>query len=184
MDLKNVDLLSLQTSAMKADPTIQALCAALTPQFQQLANEVKLCMIYNRIDGLDEAALDELAWQMHIDWYDATADISIKSQLIRTANDVHAKLGTPAAVEDVVKAYFGNGQVQEWWEYGGTNGMFNVLTTNGAVTDTLAAQFARVIEPVKRKSQHLDQVIINLSGTEPEFHACIVHVGDFIKIGG
>lgn len=182
MDLKNVDLLSLQTSAMKTDSTIKALCAALTPQFQQLANEVKMCMIYSRINELDEAALDELAWQMHIDWYDATADISIKRQLIKTADDVHAKLGTAAAVEDVVKAYFGDGQVQEWFEYGGTNGMFNVLTTNGSVTDTLAAQFARVIEPVKRKSQHLDQVIVNLSGTSPEFHTCIVHVGDFITV--
>jgi phage tail P2-like protein len=182
MDLKDVDLLSLQTSVMKTDPTIKALCAALTPQFKQLANEVKLCMIYSRVDELDEVVLDELAWQMHIDWYDATADIEIKRKLIKTAPDVQAKLGTPAAVEDVILAYFGDGQVLEWWEYGGTNGMLNVLTTNGSVTDKLAAQFARVIEPVKRKSQHLDQVIINLSGTSPEFHTCVVHVGDFITV--
>lgn len=182
MDLKNVDLLSLQTTSMKADPTIQAMCAALTPQFRQLAEEVKLCMIYSRVDELDEAALDELAWQMHIDWYDATADITIKRQLIKTADDVHRKLGTPAAVEDIIKTYFGDGQVQEWWEYGGTNGMFNVLTTNASISDTLAAQFARVIEPVKRKSQHLDQVIVNLSGTVSEYHACVVHVGDFISV--
>lgn len=182
MDIKNVDLLSLQTSSMRTDITIQALCAALTPQFRQLAEEVKYCLIYSRIDELDELALDELAWQMHIDWYDATANINIKRQLIKTAREVHAKLGTPAAVEDVIKTYFGDGQVQEWWEYGGTNGTFNVLTANGAVTGELAEQFARVIEPVKRKSQHLNQVIVTLTGAVPEYHTCVVHIGDYITV--
>lgn len=181
MDLKNVDLLSLQTSAMKRDPTIQAMCAALTPQFQQLADEVKFCLIYTRVNELDSAALDELAWQMHVDWYDATADIEIKRQLIRTANDVHRKLGTPAAVEDVVEAYFGDGKVEEWFEYGGGPGTFRVITSNASVTSDLAQQFIRVIEPVKRKSQHLDDILVTLSDDMNIYFAGVVYAGDFIE---
>lgn len=35
-------------------------------------------------DILPEEILDLLAWQMSIDWYDGTADISIKRKLVKT----------------------------------------------------------------------------------------------------
>lgn len=181
-DLKTVDLLELQTGYMKQDPTTQALCAALTPQLQQIANEVKLCLIYSRIDELAEPVLDELAWQMKIDWYDATTDVEVKRQLIKTAPAIKRCLGTPYAVEEVVKIYFGDGELQEWFDYGGVPGKFKVLTNNSAVTGELAQQFIRVLDAVKRKSSHLEEIIIALSGDMNLYYAGVVHTGDFLEI--
>ncbi len=181
-DLRNVDLLELQTNFMKQDPTTQALCSALTPQMQKVANEVKLCLIYSRIDELSDQVLDELAWQMKIDWYDATADIVIKRQLIKTAPIIKRCLGTPYAVEEVIKIYFGDGEVEEWFEYDGERGMFKVMTSNTSVTGELAQQFIRVLEAVKRKSSHLEEIIISLSGEMNLYYAGVVHTSDFIEI--
>lgn len=181
-ELKDIDLLDLQTNFMRKDPTTQALCAALTPQLQQLANEVKLCLIYSRIDELTEAVLDELAWQMKIDWYDATADVEIKRQLIKTAPVIKRCLGTPYAVEEVIKIYFGDGELQEWFDYGGDPGMFKVVTNNSAVTGELAQQFIRVLDAVKRRSSHLEEIIIALGGEMSLYYAGVVHTGDFLEI--
>ncbi len=43
---------------------------------------------------------------------------------------VHTFRGTPYAVEQVIQTYFGDGEVSEWFEYGGQPGMFKVVTTN------------------------------------------------------
>ena len=43
-------------------------------------------------------------------------------------------MGTRRAVERVVTAYFGSGQVQHWYEYGGRPHFFKILTNNPQVT--------------------------------------------------
>jgi len=182
MELSNVDLLSLQSGYMQKDTTTIALCKALTPQFQQLATETKLCLIYARIDDLDEPVIDELAWQMHVDWYDAAADISIKRQLIKTSIIVHMYRGTPYAVEQVIMTHFGDGHVEEWFDYGGEPGMFKVVTANASVTAELAAQFTRILNSAKRASAHLEEIIITLSGEMDVYLGTIVHTGDFIEV--
>jgi phage tail P2-like protein len=158
------------------------MCAALTPQLQQIANEVRLCLIYNRIDELAEPILDELAQQMKIDWYDTAADILVKRQLIKTAPVIKRCLGTPYAVEEIIKIYFGDGELQEWFNYGGDPGMFKVVTNNSSVTGELAQQFIRVLDAVKRKSSHLEEIIIALSGEMNLYYAGVVHTGDFLEI--
>ncbi|WP_026486679.1 phage tail protein I [Caldanaerobius polysaccharolyticus] len=182
MDLSNVDLLNLQTSYMKQDPTTQALCSALNPQFRQLADEVKACLIFSRIDELDDAALDELAWQMHVDWYDANADVEIKRNLIKSAIKVHRYRGTPFAVEEVIQSYFGDGYVQEWFDYGGDPYKFKVVTNNPSVTAEQADQFIKVLNKVKNVRSHLETIIVALSGEMDLYYAGVVHTGDFIEV--
>ena len=69
MNLNNINLLDLQTSYMKQDPTTIAMCKILTPIFRELSKESKLAFIYGRVDELDDKILDELAWQFHVDFY-------------------------------------------------------------------------------------------------------------------
>ncbi len=158
MDLSNVDLLSLQTSYMKLDPTTQALCSALQPQFRQISDEVKACLIFFRINELDEPILDELALQMHIDWYDSSSEVNVKRNLIKDAIKIHRYRGTPYAVEEAVRIYFGPGYVQEWFEYDGPPFEFKVLTTNKAVTDETYQEFIRITKIVKNVRSHLEGV--------------------------
>lgn len=182
MDLKSVDLLRLQSPFMQKDPTTIAMCQALNPQFLQLAEETNLCLIYSRVDELGDAILDELAWQLRVDWYDATAELEIKRQLIKSAIKVHQLRGTPAAVEEIIQAYFGDGYVEEWFDYDGQPGMFKVVTTNPSITTELAAQFIKVLNSVKNIRSHLEEIVIALSAETQLYLAGVVHTGDFMEV--
>lgn len=182
MDLNNIDLLELQTKTMQKDTTTKGLCSALTPQLNLISNQTDSILIYSNIDELSSEVLDILAWQFRVDWYVANADIETKRRLIKSAFKVHKTKGTAYAVEQVVQDMFGDGEVQEWFEYGGEPYHFKVITTNASVTDELANQFNMVVNAVKRCSTVLEQIIISLSGELGLYSAGVVHTGDNITI--
>lgn len=183
MRLDNVSLLHLQSAHMRRDHTTQAMCVALDPQFRQLADEAKLVLIYGRIDQLDSSMLDELAWSMDIDWYDVNASVESKRQVIKTALKVYRSLGTPGAVEEVVRAYFGeDSQVVEWFEYGGDPYMFKVTTINQSVTQEKAEEFSRAVNAVKNLRSWLEKVEILQTESMRLYFAGVVHTGDRLTL--
>ncbi len=182
MQLENIDLLKLQTKFMQQDKTTQGFCGALTPKLQDIAGIIKNCMLLARVQKLQESVLDELAYELLVDWYDATADISIKRELIKNSDKVHMYMGTPYSVEQVVQDYFGDGYVEEWFQYGGEPFHFQVITSNSSATSELAERFTKAIEKVKRKSTVLDQVIIEMAAELPVFYGTVLHVGDVYTV--
>jgi phage tail P2-like protein len=182
MYLNNVELLSLQTGYMQQDSFTKAMCYALTPRFLEVAGEVKTCLIIPNVDYLQEAVLDELAWELHVDWYDAAAPIEVKRNLIKNSDKVHMTLGTPYSVEQVVYDYFGDGNMEEWFEYGGEPYHFRIVTSNPSVTSDMANQFVKAINAVKRGSTILDEVIVDMSAELQLYFANVFHTGDVITI--
>ncbi len=165
MDLKNIDLLSLQTSQMQQDPTVIALCSALNPQFQELGEEVTACLIYSRIDYLSDEILDELAWQMNVDWYDSTANIDVKRNLLKNSIRLHRIKGTPQAIIDAATTVFGKTKLQEWFEYGGNPYYFKMdvdVTETGASPAELKKLDA-LIDAYKNKRSWLEMLNIYLT---------------------
>ena len=120
--------------------------------------------IWNRIDDLPETMLDELAYALNIEWWDSTASIDTKRSLIKNSDLVHAKKGTPAAVESVIDSYFGSGRLMEWPEYGGEPYHFKAFTTNPTLVAENQTLFLTLLEKVKRKSTRLDAILIGLTG--------------------
>jgi len=160
MRIRDVDVLALQTKFMQQDVDVQGFSAALTPQFRKLAEEARKVAIYSRINDLPEEVLDVLAWQFSVDWYDPDADLPTKRNAIKEAIEIHRIKGTPAAVQRVVEIYFGDGEVEEWFQYGGQPGYFRVKTSNQEATNEKAALFAKAVNAVKRLSAHLEAVIL------------------------
>ncbi|KMT23017.1 phage tail protein I [Clostridium cylindrosporum] len=165
MNLENVDLLELQTSYMKNDPTTIAMCKALSPQFRKLANETKACLIYSRIDDLDEVALDELAWQMHVDFYTSDLNIDIKRKLIKESLLYHRKKGTPDIVERMATTVFGRSKLKEWFEYGGSPYYFKmeVEITNQGASEYQLKLLDNLINAYKNKRSWLEKIEIFLA---------------------
>jgi len=161
-ELKNTDLFSLQTKHMQQDPTTKAMCVALDPQIKAIAEEVKQCLILARVNELPEELLDELAWEFHIDWYDATAPLEVKRELIRKSDQVHMYHGTPYAVEQVLYAYFQDARLQEWFEYQGAPYHFRIITGNPDidVSGTKYQQLLKILDKVKRKSAVYDGIVM------------------------
>lgn len=184
IDLKNVDLLSLQTSYMKKDFTTKALCAALTPQFRQLANETKLCLIYSRVNELDEEALDELAWQMHVDYYDATVAIEVKRELVKNSLKWHKKKGTAGVVKEVIAAVFGRSWIEEWYQYGGYDFHFkvNVEASQQGASQADLIKLESLIDEYKNERSFLEKINIFLASLGTFFVASTLNCGEQITV--
>lgn len=181
-DIYSIRFEDILPESLKSDPLVKALAESITPELQAVSGEIIQCILMSRIDYLAEDVVDLLAWQMHIDWYDSAADITIKRQLVKSAYRIHRHRGTPAAVEEVIQIYFGDGYVQEWFEYGGDPYRFKVVTSNPSVTAELANQFISVLNSAKNTRSHLETILIALSGEMNLYFAGIVHTGDFLEI--
>jgi phage tail P2-like protein len=184
MDLENIDLLSLQTTNMKQDLTTIAMCNALTPKFKQLASETKSVLIYSRIDELDDASIDELAYQMHIDFYSTSLQLEVKRQVVKNSLRWHRIKGTPAAVEEAAKVVFGRSWVTEWHEYSGNPYMFkvNVEASNRGASPEDLKLLEKLINAYKNKRSWLEVINIFLTTNGSIFLGGCINSGEDITV--
>lgn len=98
-DFYSADFTNSLPPALKNDPDMMALAQTISAQLQTTAAEIRKNIIYARIDELDEATLDVLAYDLHVDWYDYSYPIEVKRRTIRDSIQVHRRLGTKYAVE-------------------------------------------------------------------------------------
>ena len=164
MKLTTIEFICLLPQFMRNDEAVQGLSAAIDEIVPGLSESLGVLTTWNEVDRMSEAELDALAWELNILWYDTGATIDIKRELIKNSDMVYKKLGTKWAVENVIDTYFGEGNVQEWWEYGGEPGHFNVLSPNPSVNNEKLNEFLSILSKIKRASAKLDAIIITLSG--------------------
>lgn len=186
MELKNLDLLKLQTVAMQRDPTTKAISETLETAFITAAKEAEAISLWSNLENLPEEILDAIAWGFKMTYYRTEAPRETKVNLIRSAQKVLPYLGTPFAVEQVVQDYFGDGKIEEWFEYdAGENGQpfhFRVKTANAAVTGEQAALFALAVNGVKNLRSIMDSVIITMETDFKQYVGMAVIVGEDITI--
>lgn len=163
MKLQDIEFIKLLPEFMRDDLTNIGLSKSIDNLIKYLAAYGPKFSIWTAIDILQEDELDKLAQDLNLTWYEKSADISIKRTLIRNSDEMKRNLGTGWAVEQIILAYFGNGHIDEWFEYDGTPGCFKVISSNPSVTQENLNKFLRILEKVKRKSAHLEKVDIRLT---------------------
>jgi len=101
--------------------------------------EAKLCAIYPNIDTLEEKALDILAYDFKIDWWDETLSLEQKRRVFKKSFYVHKHLGTVQSVKTAVSAVHPDSEVLEWMDYNGDPYFFKlrVNITDGQPTAAL-----------------------------------------------
>ena len=122
------------------DENIKALVESIEPEFEKVKQEIINVLIYPRIDELNEEILDLLAWQFHIEGYELATTIGEKRNLVKKAIELHRYKGTKYAILEVLKALNLEGDVKEWFEYGGQPYKFKVELgiTNKEITPQLS----------------------------------------------
>lgn len=179
MNLDNVKIEALLPGFMRDGPDIVALASAVNKSMRRIYATAQLLTTWDKIDELPEDVLDRLAEDLDIDWYDYGASIETKRLLVKQSDIVHAKKGTVAAVESVIRAYFGDEKLLEWYEYGGEPHHFKVFTTEPSMVAENYEKFLSMLERVKRKSSKLDSILIGLTGLEWVYtgaaHRCFTH---------
>lgn len=192
MKLEQIDLAKLLPEFMRGERANRGLAAGANIVLRDVAAKAKLLTVWDKIDSMTDEQLDELAWELNIEWYKSTADTQTKRAIIKSSDKVHAKLGTKWAVEQIITDYFGSGAVREWWEYGGEPYHFKVFSTNPGLVNEHHDEFLAMLEVVKRKSAWLDAVIISLTGEMNIFAGVATHdltfethtMGDIEAIAG
>ena len=145
MRLNETEMVKLLPAWMQEDGSDKGLATGCDIISRDAYARLKLLSRWDKIDQLSDAELDEMAWELNIQWYDSTAPIAVKRAVIRSSDRVYAKLGTPYAVEQIVADYFGTGEVREWYQYG-------------------LDLFLKLLRTVKRRSSWLDAILICLTG--------------------
>lgn len=165
MRLSDMDFAALLPSWMAEDAADAALGGAVEAAAAEIAEASGLLTVWDRLEELPEAVLDELAWALSIEWWDPSAPLDVKRNLIRQSDLVHAKKGTPAAVEAVIRTYFGEGRVEEWFEYGGRPHHYRIATPNPTLVHENRDRFLALLARVVRRSSKLDSITIGLEQT-------------------
>lgn len=164
MKLSDLEFIKLLPQFMQNDAAVQGLAAGVDSIVHDLVPSVLHLSTWDRIDYLPEAELDELAWEMNILWYEKGATREVKRQVVKDGYKVWATLGTKWAVENIIQTYFGDGYIEEWFEYGGEPGRFRVISGNPSISNERLSEFLALLEKVKRASAKLDNVILLSEG--------------------
>lgn len=164
MKLNNLDFVRLLPQFMQDDTAVRGLAAGLNEIIPSLSASVKKMSTWDHIDDLSEDELDELAWELNILWYDLNATVAVKRDLVRNSDKVWQYIGTKWAVEHVITTYFGEGHIEEWFEYGGSPGRFRVVAKNPSLAEETMQEFMNILNKVKRASAKLDGISIVLDG--------------------
>ncbi|MGG4096214.1 phage tail protein I [Paenibacillus lautus] len=160
-EISSVSMLDLLPPNLKRDPALAAAAKSIDEDLRSITAAISKLSRYDRLDELTDAEADELAWELHVDFYDTSLPLTQKRELVKNAIPFHRIKGTPAAVEDLITILFGEGKVEEWFEYGGEPGYYRVTTNNPEVTLDRAQEFYRAVASVRRLSAHLEEVILS-----------------------
>ncbi len=154
--LADLALRDILPPSIADDDQITALANALDTETQAIvADLARYLPFLAKLDNLPERIVDLLAWQFHLDYYEADAPIATKRALVRDAIRRHRIQGTKAAVLAILDRFFGagNSHLAEWFEYGGDPYTFTVFT--GVMLDAATlARFERAIAVAKNVRSH------------------------------
>ena len=176
-DFYSADFTNSLPPALKNDPDMMALAQTISAQLQTTAAEIRKNIIYARIDELDEATLDVLAYDLHVDWYDYNYPLEAKRDLVKNSVKVHKKMGTKYAIETALGSLFPESEVEEWFQYEGEPGHFHIIldVTNQKITADYAA-IIRAVKMYKRLSAHMDELTY-----QGQVHGVIYTHGEYFR---
>ena len=146
-DLYTGQLTDLLLNEARYNPEIQALAFAVREEKRRIMDEAARTRTMAMIDMLPEKILDVLAAELRTPAYSESYPMETKRALIKGTLTFYKKLGTPSAVNWVIQAIFGNGHVEEWFDYGGQPYYFK-LEIEVPETGITAEQQAEILRGV------------------------------------
>lgn len=156
---------------LSGNAEVQAMSYAISQGIKRLIDCCNNIGVYAVVDTLPEYALDMLAVELDTQYYDTSFSVEVKRGLIKNTLVWYLKAGTPSAVAELIAAVFGEGEIQEWFEYGGKPYYFKIMT-NATITTDGIQYLLSMIERVKNARSHVEQIIIVREINEPIMAGC------------
>jgi len=180
--ISDVSLLDLLPPNLRYVPSLSAAAQAIDAERKDILDAINKLALFPRLNSLTDVEADELAWQWHVDFYDPSLPLDQRRELVKKSYAWHRRKGTPSAVEELIRTIFGDGEVQEWFEYGGQPGMFKVITSNSSTTSDMAQEFLEAIKSIKNVRSHLEAIEVTATEDMNLYWAGVVQTGDFLTL--
>ena len=182
--LYDSNITDILPEALAKRPEVQALGYAINKAMQRWMDYCKNTSVYASIDTLPEDILDLLAVELNTPYYNNSVSINVKRKLVKNTLVWYMNIGTPATIQEAVEAVFGNGEIQEWFEYGGEPYHFKVYTSNINSTDEMIQQLTEIVSTMKNVRSRLEEVVVEILQPLYLYNGCVVDViADSITIG-
>ena len=110
-DLYNGQITDLLNNAYRYDPEVIAFSYAILQEKQRIMQELAQTRTMSVIDDLPENILDVLAVELRTPYYVDSLSIEAKREIIKKSFLWAARAGTVSAVEELIQAVFGEGEV-------------------------------------------------------------------------
>ena len=160
ISLYDSELIKVMPMHLRNDIKVQCYCYALDRQIKKILDRTKKINIWSDLENADEDLLDYLATELRTQYYSTTLDTETKRKLISNTLVWYLKAGTKSALEELMTTAFGQGEIKEWYEYGGKPHHFKIITENSSTVDVNAAIFLNMLDSIKRKTAVLDTIEI------------------------
>ena len=160
-NIKEPRTVELLPRFMQRDEANRAFAQAIDELVRDPAADAATLSVWGFVDQLSSEQLDELAWELSVDWWDGSATLEQKRATIKTARQIKNHRGTVYAVKQVVKNAWDAGEVQEWYEYGGEPKHFRVIANTTYPGLEAVNAFRAQIALAKPASAILDTIEFN-----------------------
>lgn len=171
MKIDDPQTLRLLPPWMRDDEANIALSSAMDELIKKPGKRAKSPRIWDQLEQLTDGELDEIAWELDIDWWVPSWEREQKIRTIRMASAIMQKRGTKWAVEQLAIAAFGLGEVTEWYEYGGEPYYFKILTS-AILTPGAISQIVSMIDKVKNARSHLEAIGVTRRIDQKVYSGC------------
>lgn len=168
-NLYDGQITDLLNNGMRYNPETIAVGYAVREEKRRIMALAARTRLMSAIDTLDERILDILAVELRTPAYQDSFHLDVKRTLVKGTLPFYAKLGTPAAVNWLIRTIFGAGHVEEWFDYDGDPHHFRAYVgSNGSdtITPENLREFRRMVASVKRLSSWMDD-IVTITTLEP-----------------
>lgn len=158
-NLYDFNLKDTLPSSIDNDENIRVLAEVITLRFIDLMPVVDKLTILSHLNELSIPILDEVAWHLHVDFYDEAATKEQKIKLILNSITWHRRKGTVGLVEEAIGELYSECKVIENWDYeSGQPYHFKLQMTGYMMTPNIRERVLRILDFVKNKRSWLDSI--------------------------
>ena len=164
IQIKDVTILDLLPYTFKTT-RYKALSRAIAALSALLYMQLSSVLFWTDIEHAAPVVLDAMAAELDAPFYSVDMTVEQKRSIIAAAFVYNSQVGTVSSVSGLLSAAFGNGDVTEWFDYGGDPYHFKVqMDGNKAHTDKSDFEyFYKMLDKIKNLRAKLDTLSISYS---------------------
>lgn len=185
IEIDHVSLVDLLPPNLARDKRVRAAAQSLDGELQVITASIKRLPFMPNLDSLDEAWIDELLWQYHVEGAELATTLDEKRALVRNSIEIHRTKGTRYALERVIDLLGMRAIVSEWFEHGGDPYTFRIEVlevTNKGLTGEKLRLLERLIMEYKNTRSWLTSIRVHLTSRGHIRFACNTSGGETVTV--